>query len=456
MNTAAPILHSEPTGIDRTASLLGIEPASASTTRKLDVILEGDCLLHLKTIASESVDLLCSDVPYGIEFMGKDWDRAVPSVEVWRECYRVLKPGAFALVMSSPRQDVLARMIVNLGDAGFDTSLTAIHWTHAQGFPKASNIAKAADRRAEASGTTPPAGLNGAYAGYQPKPAVEVVLVVMKPLSERTYLDQALANGKGVTWLDDCRIPVKAGDTPSAGLRTATFGQQQTVSGGNGSPAYTPNEAGRFPSNLLVSDAVLDDGTVTKSNPVKGGGLLNGGGVVGSGLHGGGIKERVGSSISDSGGYSRYFDLDAWWEDRVDELPEGVRKTLPFLRVPKPTKQEKTLESGDRNDHPTVKPLTLMSYLITLASRPGDVVLDPYAGSGTTCVAAKMLGRHFIGIEREPDYAAIARDRVASAASKDAWALRVRTTDASSRPMRHLSVGALFITGDENWVGGAR
>lgn len=78
----------------------------------------GDCLKQLKRLKDDSVDLIVTDPPYGISFMGRDWDKAVPPVEVWRECLRVLKPGAFAFIMSSPRQDCLARMILNLEEAG--------------------------------------------------------------------------------------------------------------------------------------------------------------------------------------------------------------------------------------------------------------------------------------------------------------------------------------------------
>ena len=66
--------------------------------------------------------------------------------------------------------------------------------------------------------------LEGSYVGYQPKPAVEVVLVAMKPITEKTTLEQAMKNGKGVTWLDDCRIPYKNDDDSSATLRANTKG----------------------------------------------------------------------------------------------------------------------------------------------------------------------------------------------------------------------------------------
>lgn len=184
-------------------------------TRYMEGLIHGDCLDELKKISDNSVDLLCTDPPYGYHFMQKSWDKALPSVEIWKECLRVLKPGAFAFIMSAPRSDVLSRMIVRIEDAGFRVDFSPIYHTYASGFPKSAN-------------------------------------------------DNAFQRGK---------------------------------------------------------------------------------------------TERV-------------------------------------------------------NSHPTVKPLKLMSYLITLGSRPGDTVLDPFLGSGTTAIAAKKLGRKYIGIEREADYVKIAEARI--------------------------------------------
>lgn len=272
------------------------------------------------------------------------------------------------------------------------------------------------------------AKLRGAYGGAQMKPAWENIIVAMKPLSEKTYVDQALKNGKGITWLDDCRVPLaqvephkpwRASDSAStsgANFKGGSFGEQ--------------NPGGRFPANLLVSDDVLNDGRVSKSH---GGGIGTGKGAklsTNSVRMGGGI---AGQDYPDQGGYSRFFSLDAW------------AQTLPFLAVPKASKSEKNagldgrepklraeankmmgepgaMKTGSGNErtrlhlnnHPTVKPLKLMSYLITLGSRPGDVVLDPFLGSGTTAIAAKELGRQFVGIEREAEYVEIAEARLAA------------------------------------------
>ena len=237
-------------------------------------------------------------------FMGKTWD-VLPSVEILKECLRVLKPGAFALWLMTPRQDSQMEFLSRLRQAGFTIGFSSIYWAYASGFPKAGNVSKLVDRKLgaerEVIGISPnsrpncegkeyvaggnknckevplfgnpvtaAAALNGSYCGFQPKPAVEVVIVSMKPLSEKTYVEQALKNGKGITWLDDCRIPYITDDIPKGG-----YGRMDI---GIGKPAehqtYTPmprgslnsssdskwgykelvdigSPKGRFPANLL-------------------------------------------------------------------------------------------------------------------------------------------------------------------------------------------------------------
>ncbi|MBI4457271.1 MAG: hypothetical protein HY644_15435 [Acidobacteria bacterium] len=198
----------------------------SSTTLPIDEIIHGDCLQFLKKkdcFPDDCIDLMVTDPPYGYSFMGKDWDRAVPSVEIWKECLRVLKPGAFAFIMSAPRADVLGEMTCRLQEAGFRLDFTPLYHSYASGFPKAMNISKTMDKKFRAervvlgrnpndrpkhenakafptAPATPPAKpLDGSYGGFQPKPAVEVILVAMKPLSEKTFVEQALTNGKGIT-----------------------------------------------------------------------------------------------------------------------------------------------------------------------------------------------------------------------------------------------------------------
>lgn len=484
-------------------------------------LINGDCLEELKKLDDNSVDLLCTDPPYGYGFMGKHWDTFKAKDEtksqqvgwmspgmkkdtygmkeffdpIWKECLRVLKPGALAFVMSAPRSDVQTIMAETLRDAGFDISFTPIYWTYASGFPKAMNIGKMIDKRKgverEVIGKNPnhresealyelgfqggkgdgnivggavsdeAKKLDGSYGGFQPKPAVEVVIVAMKPIEEKGLLAQALKNGKAVSWFDDCRIPFEEGyvepenqtmpdfrdvgkkSKEAIGIDKLSYGQVQnskrkpyksdyqkyvekqksfkgsetigtTIKGNehflggdieqlDPSENFVDESAGRFPANMLVSDKVLDD-------------------------------------------YSRYFSLDEWFSKNIKQLPEPVQQTFPFMIVPKASKAEKNdgLDNFDtkqttgggggvgdyiddvnsasgkfgsekapsRNIHPTVKPLTLMNYLVVLGSRKGDVVLEPFAGSGTTALACVSQERDYIAIEREEEYYEIAKARL--------------------------------------------
>ena len=233
-------------------------------------LINGDCLKELKHYPSDCIDLIITDPPYGLSYYCLDWDKKVPGLAVWQECLRVLKPGAFIFVMSAVRQDVLSKMIVNLTDAGFNTRFTSLYWTYTSGFPKASNIATAIDKklgvdsriietriqervkfkhmrdlgmngkfcdpsRIEYQVKEPNSELGnklkGGYAGFQPRPAVEAILVAMKPLTENCYVDQAMANEKGITFLDDAKIPF--------------IDKQDQLQK-------------RFMSNLVVSDNALD------------------------------------------------------------------------------------------------------------------------------------------------------------------------------------------------------
>ena len=437
-------------------------------------LINGDCLEELKKLDDNSVDLLCTDPPYGYGFMGKHWDTFTekdstksqqvgwmsPGMKkdtygmkeffdpIWTECLRVLKPGALAFVMSAPRSDVQSIMAQTLQESGFDISFTPIYWTYASGFPKAMNISKMLEKNGNQKEE-----LDGSYGGFQPKPAVEVVIVAMKPIEEKGLLAQAQKNGKAVSWFDDCRIPFEESDTPQGGYgamdigvgkpgETQDYRKKKKITmpdlrdvGKKSKEAigidklsygqvenaerleYEQNTDGRFPANLLVSDNIIDDGKIRTAKPHGGDGKpLDTQGM------GWGFK-RMASSISDSGGYSRYFSLDAWFEKNLKSLPEPVQQTFPFMIVPKASKAEKnngldnfetkqakggggtsndtwyeddvnaasgkfgSEKAPSRNIHPTVKPLTLMNYLVVLGSRKGDVVLEPFAGSGTTALA---------------------------------------------------------------------
>jgi len=337
--------------------------------------------------------------------------------------------------------------------------------------------------------------LDGSYAGYQPKPAVEVVIVAMKPLEKKGYLDQALDNQKGITWLDNCRIPFAGmSDTEQYESDRKGFTERSSIEEGSvyakeyggtynygfkkpvskdleqynkdnvGSQKNFDTDAeglsrGNQPSRKSKSDY---DKYVEKQQSFGGAktiGKVNEGGKT---FLSGDMKQlnpsetyqkpkttkrqpRADDNVFKTSGFksenndtaeasplgrfaanllisddilekdfSRYYSLDAWWEDRVKKLPEEIQRTFPFLIVPKASKSEKN--SGlENNIHPTVKPVTLMSYLVTLGSRKGDVVLDPFSGSGTTGIACVFSERNYILIEREKEYFKIMEARIENA-----------------------------------------
>ena len=396
-------------------------------------ILLGDALEHLQQLPDESIDLVVTDPPYALTsgeykpdkkysggFMNKDWDKAVVSTDVWKECLRVLKSGAFAFVMSAPRQDVLSRMICNLQDAGFRTDFTSIYWTYSSGFPKAANTAKLLKKR----GIDKPE-LEGSYLGFQPKPALEVILVVMKPLSEKTFVDQALKNGKGCTWLDDCKIPFQNESDYVAALNAHRDPGISFKKDGRKNPLATggsqSDEKGRFPANLLCSDDSLNDGTTHTSGAREQ--HHNFTADKTKGIYGK-FKHNRSYNSKSSGSYSRYFDLDAWYSAQFIITPKASsserNKGLSDLEPTTVNDGRKTpidnpFQRGEtirHNSHPTTKPIKLMSYLITMGSRPDNIILDPFIGSGTTAIAAYTLNRKFIGIEKNPEYYEIAQKRI--------------------------------------------
>jgi site-specific DNA-methyltransferase (adenine-specific) len=374
--------------------------------------------------------------------------------------------------MSAPRQDVLARMMIDLEDVGFKMDFTSMYWAYATGFPKAMNMSKAIDKKLGVerevvgrnpnsrekcdktntiyeSGTvgktdyiTKPTSeqakkLDGSYAGFQPKPAVEVIIVCMKPIEEKGYTDQALANGKGVSWFDDCRIPT--GDSDKYDLEQRSISKAHGIQEDDSfldqihdaDAKHGVQDKGRYPANLLVSDNAVDTGVTTKAT---GGKVTAGAGfnkVKGFGVNttkGGETTHPTTETPKDSGDFSRYFDIDKWWESQFiitpkaskSEKNKGCEDFEEKLGGSMNGTQHKSMKTGSgnernnmlKNHHPTVKPLKLMSYLITLGSREGDIVLDPFMGSGTTPLASKQMGRKYIGIEREEQYFKICCARV--------------------------------------------
>lgn len=262
------------------------------------------------------------------------------------------------------------------------------------------------------------------------KPALECILMVNKPMSEKTIVDNVLRRGVGGINVDACRIPFQSEVDKEKSKHNwkpnSSYPIDNTVYEYGSKVLNThQTQKGRFPANLLVSDGALDTGKITKSHINSPKGLKqNKGGCFGGGLL------TANNMYPDVGDQSRYFSLDAWAEHygfldvpkaSKSERDRGLKnlpiKTKPSHMRTKNGTGERSVETGFperkcRNIHPTVKPVKLMAYLIELGCPPEGIVLDPFAGSGSTLIAAHKLGRQWIGIEIRKDYVEIAQHRL--------------------------------------------
>lgn len=372
-------------------------------------IHNADCREVMKSLPANSIDSIVTDPPYGLEFMGKGWDRGVPGVEFWTEALRVLKPGGHLLAFGGTR--TFHRLTVAIEDSGFEIR-DCLGWIYGSGFPKSHNISKAIDRAAGAereivgvhpfanrgsaqsiagvnlSGSpnreqylTAPATPEAAeWAGWGTalKPAWEPIILARKPLAG-TVAENVLEFRTGGLNIDAARISGEP--TPINKLENwSGFGQEKR-------PNYIQemNTAGRWPANILHDGSEEAIGIFPEDRP---------------GMSGGGTGRRD-CSIFNSGGISK---------------PEHFRNdngsAARFFYCAKASKADR--EAG--NIHPTVKPSALMRYLCRLVTAPGGLILDPFAGSGSTGKAAIAEGFRFLGAELDPAYAEIARARCQAAA----------------------------------------
>lgn len=486
-----------------------------------NTIVHGPCLSNLKLILDDSVDSVVTDPPYGLgdrdptieeivayllgseldmgEFMHKDWE--LPSVAVWKECFRVLKPGAFLFCFAGTRtQDILS---IGIRAAGFENrdvipaemGPPILRWIRAQGMPKSTDLEKSikgnvlarygnktccctVEKRSEfdpsqidprrvildsdASGSDPVArvcswcGLPdpvwiGTIQGFGTalKPYWEPILVFRKPIKERTVVNQVLVTGTGGINIEASRVKHSSKEDfekHKAGVDAIKArGGKMGNSWKNSSDLSGANDvktSGRFPPNLIMVHSDLcrkvgsemvamppinrfDDGakpfgggaghkytTITRDDeeveiwdchhscPIRW--LHFHSGAVDKPVK---MKGKVGPPTKSPNGASKYF---------VNIDPETT-----FFYVPKPSQAEKNEGlQGDENEHVSVKPVRLMEYLITMATPAKGLVLDPYCGSGTTCVAAVHKGFDFIGIEKEAASASTAQMRVDHALKK--------------------------------------
>jgi len=350
-------------------------------------LLHGDCLEQMKTLEDNSVDSIVSDPPYGISFMAKKWDYDVPSVEVWKEAMRVLKPGGHALIACGTRTQ--HRMVVNIEDAGFEIR-DVVSWIYGSGFPKSLNIHKKDERCPEGWGTAL-------------KPSSEFFTLCRKPLSEKTIAANVLKWGTGGINIDACRVGTSGGgQNGSGGSKDRTQYRMSAIPKSN-------EVIGRFPANLIHdgSQDVLDLFPETKSGSLKAG-HKRGSGITSYDGGGGVVQKDYGN---DQGSAARFFYCAKASKKDRDEGLDGFEEEYKERDNGFSTKISDT-KTPRKNNHPTVKPTALMSYLCRLITPTGGVVLDPYMGSGSTGKAAVREGFSFVGCELDPDYYEIAKARV--------------------------------------------
>ena len=311
----------------------------------------GNCLDILQTMPDASVDSVVTDPPYGLSFMGKRWDYDVPSVEIWEQCLRVLKPGGYLLAFAGTRTQ--HRMAVRIEDAGFEIR-DMIAWMYGSGFPKSHNLQ--GDRQGW---------------GTALKPAMEPITMARKPF-KGTVAENVQMYGTGTINVDGCRI----GDDEIIQHRPDGWRGFSKLQDGTAHGYTESSTIGRWPAN------VLHDG----SEDV---------------LRGMGEAARF------------FYTPKACKEDRDDgcEMMEARQYSHYGRDTPIENAYQRN-ESEARNFHPTVKPTDLMRYLCRMVTPPGGVVLDPFTGSGSTGRGAILEGFSFIGCEMDADYIKIAKARI--------------------------------------------
>ena len=426
-------------------------------------VIHGDCLEELKKLDDNSVDAVITDPPYGLSntkpqqvadvlkawvtgdtvsvpakrggFMGKDWDSFVPPPAVWEECMRVLKPGGHMAVFAGARTQDLMGLSIRL--AGFEIRDT-LGWVYGSGFPKSMDISKAVDKKLGAQRGTVlaptkkgneknPGGIAGEGRGGNVsistpvtseaqrwdgwgtslKPAIEPIILARKPL-DGTVANNVLAHGVGGLNIDACRV-----ETSDSLYRESSIAKvvgaseihegwdrpyrhsQEWVDKANEETRIKSEKAdrlGRFPANVLL------DEHAAKEMDKQSGVLTSGGGNKGprsSSWFTSNSPNVDDVRNPDSGGASRFFPVFKY-------QAKAPKKERPVIER----------EDDTKIQHPTVKPLALMEWLVTLITPEGGTILDPFAGTGTTLQAATNKGFNPIGIEQDADYIQLIHQRM--------------------------------------------
>lgn len=381
-------------------------------------IRHGDCLEALRDLPDNSVDSVVTDPPYGLSntkpqqvadvlaawvtgeteavpakkggFMGKDWDSFVPPPAVWIECLRVLKPGGHMAVFAGARTQDLMGLSIRL--AGFEIRDT-LGWIYGSGFPKSMDVSKAIDKaagadrevvgrakgaQAESTGrfgawgndrgdgvseydlTAPatPEAVKWDGWGTALKPAIEPIILARKPLVG-TVANNVIAHGVGGVNIDACRV---GDDVRPKGASTGEIvSENGSMAGPNTGRKVVGTVTGRWPANVLLDEHAAAE---------------------------------------------------------MDEQSDSASRFFPVFKyqakAPKKERPVIVREDGTKVQHPTVKPVALMEWLVTLLTPEGGTTLDPFAGTGTTLQAARNKGFNSIGVEQDDDYIQLIEARLSA------------------------------------------
>jgi site-specific DNA-methyltransferase (adenine-specific) len=418
-------------------------------------LINADCIEAMKAMPDNSVDSIVTDPPYELGFMGKSWDASgiAFNIEVWQEALRVIKPGGHLIAFSGSR--TYHRMAVAIEDAGFQIR-DQIMWVYGSGFPKSHNISKGIDKAAGAERTMRvnerwaeryPNGPGGNLSGNGQinqlqriignpiltsdpvtdeaqqwdgwgtalKPAHEPMVLARKPL-EGTVANNVLTFGTGGLNIDGTRVEGKLEGDPNRFAKTDGGNFNTSLALENHQEPVVRSE-GRFPANFIHdgSDEVVALFPDTKSGALKATQYEKANEENQSIFAGAGAFANKGYG-SDSGSAARFFycakaskrdrneGLDGFEakRDHDGRKDGGVGGDNPRNRT----------NNAKLNHHPTVKPTTLMQYLVRLVTPPNGIVLDPFMGSGSTGKACAYEGFEFIGIDQSAEYVAIAQARI--------------------------------------------
>lgn len=384
----------------------------------MNVVHKADVLDALRAMPDNSFHGCLTDPPYGLSFMGHQWDHGVPSVEVWREVLRVLRPGAHLLAFGGTR--TFHRLTCAIEDAGFEIR-DCMSWLYGSGFPKSLDVGKVAP----------------AFAGHGTalKPAWEPIIVARKPL-DGTVAQNVQRWGCGALAIDACRIEVigkksEGGRTHGGALRSE---DGRTMGYGLRSGSNSDG-LGRWPANVVLDEeagAALDAQSgkrpsASNTKPSTGGTIMSG--LSGEARPNGYRAFANGNPYrGENGGASRFFYCAKASRAERDAGLEGFAAASggeathredgsPGTRSPRAGAGR---NGGSRNVHPTVKPLALAAYLARLILPPveGTRLLVPFCGSGSEMIGGLRAGwSHVEGIDSWDVAVRIARARLAHAAA---------------------------------------